>query len=451
MTKYKETQSGLIIPCDSKDYLKDGLVNVVSGLGTSKSKRSHSQWEYSYADWGSLDAMFQSNWIARAIVEEWSKDITREWRSIKSSYAEEIESEEQRLGVKQVAEEAICWARLYGGAGAVMITNQALDKPLDLNKIKKGSLEKILVFDRHDLTPFGDVNMFDMLSDNYMRPEYFCLSGGSQKIHKSHIAFFNGARLPKRQARVNFGWGDSELRRCIEEVNDMVHAKGGIAELMTEANLDVITRQGLTEELSSDMDDSIMQRYELFSMMKSVINMALLDGDEKLDRQTLNLGGVAPVLETFMVWIAGAARMPMTKIFGTSASGLNATGEGDKKNYYDSLRSQQTSDLMLSMRKIDEVLVRSATGIFPDDYDYKWNPLEQLDGVQVAQSQLLSMQKHALAVQNNFATRAQIMRNLQSNEEYQYADGVIDELEVLEDGNLFDDVDTPEEETNIPK
>ena len=35
----------------------------------------------------------------------------------------------------------------------------------------------------------------------------------------------------------------------------------GIAELMQEANIDVITRQGLSDELASDQDDAITNRY----------------------------------------------------------------------------------------------------------------------------------------------------------------------------------------------
>lgn len=450
MTKYKQTQGGLLVPCDPKDYVADGLVNVMSGLGTAKSKRSHNQWSYDYTSWVTLDNLYQSNWIAQAIVDEWAADMVREWRAIKSAWSEEIEAAEKELCVKQHVEEAIAWARLYGGAGVLMITNQDLEKPLDVNKIKKGDLEKLLVFDRHDLTPYGDINTYNLLADNYMRPEFFTLYGGAQRIHHSHIAFFQGAKLPKRQARINFGWGDSVLRRVMEEIGDMVAAKGGIAELMQEANVDVVTRTGLTEELTTDQDDAIIKRYELFSLMKSSVNMALLDGDEKLDRQTLQLSGVAPILDSFMVWIAGAARMPMTKIFGTSATGLSATGEGDRKNYNASISAQQNGSLMLSMRTLDEVLVRSATGQFPQDYDYKWIPLEQMNEVESAQAQLLSMQKHGMALQNNLATRSQVMRVLQSNEEYQYEDGVIDELEKLEDGNLFDEVDVEVEETEIP-
>lgn len=448
--KYKDTGSGILVPCGPKEYQFDGLVNIASGLGTAKAKRSHNQWSLGVQnDYASWDACYQTNWIARAIIDEWAADAVREWRSIKSDGAEDIESAEDALDLTQVTEEAIAWSRLYGGAGVVMITNQDLEKPLNLNAIKKGSLERLEVFDRYDLTPIGETNTYDMLARNYLRPDYFTVSGGSQRIHHSHIAFFNGARLPKRQARMNYGWGDSELRRTIDEIADMVAAKDGIAELLQEVNIDIVTRTGLTDELTTDQDDSIIKRYELFSLMKSTINMALLDGDEKLDRQTLQLGGVAQVLETFMTWISGAARMPATKIFGKSPAGMNATGESDMKMYYDQIRGKQQGDLSRSMRQIDEVLVRSALGYWPDSFDWRWNPLAQLNGVETAQEQLLQAQKNQIYLGTGIVQRSQIQRVLQSNEEYQFADEDIEQLENLEEPNLFDDVDNePEPDPN---
>ena len=448
MKKYKETNGGVLVPCGPKDYAFDGLVNIASGLGTAKAKRSHNRWEFGVqGDYASWDACYQTNWIARAIIDEWAADAVREWRSIKSDGAEDIEGTEDALDLTQVTEEAIAWSRLYGGAGVVMITNQDLEKPLNLNAIKKGSLERLEVFDRYDLTPIGETNTYDMLARNYLRPDYFTVSGGSQRIHHSHIAFFNGARLPKRQARMNYGWGDSELRRTIDEIADMVAAKDGIAELLQEVNIDIVTRTGLTDELTTDQDDSIIKRYELFSLMKSTINMALLDGDEKLDRQTLQLGGVAQILETFMTWISGAARMPATKIFGKSPAGMNATGESDMKQYYDQIRSKQQGDLSRSMRQIDEVLVRSALGYWPDSFDWRWNPLAQLNGVETAQEQLLQAQKNQIYLGSGIVQRSQIQRVLQSNEEYQFADEDIEQLEKLEEPNLFDDVDNEPEPT----
>lgn len=416
----------------------DGLVNVVSGLGTEKSKRSHNQWLYDLVnDWASLDACYQTNWIARRIVDVPAKDATREWRRIKSVDAEQIAAVEQQLCLQQQVEEAYAWARLFGGAGVVMLTDQDLGRPLQLNRIKKGSLERFIVFDRWDLQP-QTFNTWDTFAPNYLMPEFYTVRGGQQPIHWTHVARFNGERVPRRWMEQTQGFGDSVLRKCLEDVTDTVAAKNGIAELMQEANIDVITREGLTDELASDQDENIVKRYELFSQMKSVIQMALLDGDEKLDRQTLQLSGVAPIIEQLMIWIAGAAGMPVTKLFGTSAKGLNATGEGDMKQYYDEIRADQSSKIALPLRMIDEVLVRSALGYWPENFDYVWNPLEQPNVVEYEQAALLRSQRDSVRLQDNLVTRSQVQRNMQANEEYQFDDEKIDELEELEDANMFE-------------
>ena len=423
----------------------DGLVNVMTGLGTAKSKRSYNTWQMSTLnDWASLDACYVSNWIARKICDIPAEDMTREWRRVKSDGAEEIAALEQQLLVPNAVQEAVTWARLYGGAGILMLTGQDLTKPLRPELIRKGDLKRLLVLDRWDMAAMT-TNTWDVLATNYLKPEFYSVRGGSMQVHHSHFARFTGERLPLRHMAQTQGWGDSVLRKCIEEITDMVAAKDGIAELMQEANIDVITREGLTDELSTDQDDMITKRYEMFSLMKSSIQMALLDGDEKLDRMTLNLSGVAPIIELFMTWISGAANIPVVRMFGTSAKGLNATGEGDDRIYNDSIRAGQRSYLAEPMRTLDEVMVRSALGYWPDDYDYTWNPLAQPNDLEMAQAEKLRADKHMLYLDASVVQRSQVMRELQASEEYQFVEEDIDELENLEDGNMFDE---PVDETD---
>jgi hypothetical protein len=415
----------------------DGLVNVVSGLGTNKSKRSANMWVYDLLNnYQQLDSAYQTDWIARKVVDIPAKDMTREWRRIKSEFAEEITAVEQEFCLPNVVQEALTWAGLFGGAGILMLTGQDLSKPMNINRVKKGSLQQLLVFDRWDLSPLT-INTWDILSPNYLMPEFYTIRNGGQQIHWSHIVRFHGERLPRRWMEHTQGWGDSKLRKCIADIGDMVAAKGGIAELMQEANIDVINREGLSEELASDQDELIIQRYEAFSQMKSIINMALLDGDETYDRKTLSLSGVSPILEVFMTWISGAADIPLTRMFGTSAKGMNATGEGDDKNYNNSIRSQQLL-LMSPMRVLDEVFVRSAIGHWPDDYDYIWNPLAQANDLENAQAEQLRAQKHQMYLEMGVVKKSQIMLELQANEEYQYNEEELDDLIELEDGNMFE-------------
>ena len=405
----------------------DGLVNVVSGLGTWKAKRSHNVFQYAaLSNWQQLDAAYQTNWLARQIVEIPAEDMCREWRTIKCKEADDIRIEEDRLMIAANVQEAVTWARLYGGGGILMLTGQDLSKPLDVRRIRKGDLKRCIVFDRHDMSPLT-MNTWDILAPNYMMPEYYTITGGGQQIHWTHFARFNGKRLPRRQMVQTQGWGDSELRVCLDDIMDMVASKDGIAELMQEANVDVVKREGLSDELASDQDDAIVSRYTLFSQMKSLVQMALLDGDESYERKTLDLGGVAPVLETFMTWISGAADIPVTRLFGTSAKGMNATGEGDMNNYNNSIRSKQLTQVDPGLRQLDEVLVRSALGYWPDDFNYVWNPLAQPNELQIAQAAKTRADKDMLYLAEGVITVSQVQRNLEAAEEYQFEDGQIDE------------------------
>lgn len=423
----------------TKRTMADGLVNVASGLGTDKAKRTHNRFTYALMnDYGTLDASYQSNWLARQIVDVPAEDMTREWREIKTDLSDEIRAEEDRLFIPARVNEALCWARLFGGAGMLMLTGQDLTKPLNVNRIRKGDLRRVIVFDRWDLQCVT-LNTWNILADNYLKPEFYVVTGGGQQIHHSHIVRFEGARLPRRTQVLTQGWGDSELRKCMDDIMDIVASKDGIAELMQEANVDVVKRVGLSDELASDQDTAIVDRYALFSQMKSVVQLALLDGDEEYERKTLNLSGVAPIIETFMTWISGAADIPVTRLFGTSAKGLNATGEGDLTNYYNSIRSQQTSKLDPAMRVLDEVLVRSALGYWPDDYNYVWNPLAQASDEEIARANKLRAETDQAYVDMGAIQVSDVQRNLQAREQYQLSDEDIEERERDEDAGMFDE------------
>lgn len=428
-------------------HTRDGLVNVVSGLGTHKAKRSHNTFKYALLNnWQQLDAAYQTNWLARQIVEIPAEDMCREWRTIKSKDADDIRVEEDRLMLPMAVQEALNWARLYGGAGILMLTGQDLTKPLDVRRVGKGDLKRLVVFDRYDMQAMT-LNQWDILANNYLLPEFYNITGGKQQIHWSHFARFNGKRLPRRQQVVTQGWGDSELRVCLDDIMDIVAAKDGIAELMQEANVDIIKRDGLSDELASDQDEAITDRYTLFSMMKSNIQMALLDGDESYERKTLDLGGVAPVIETLMTWISGAADIPVTRLFGTSAKGLNATGEGDMNNYNNSIRSKQLIQIDPGLRTLDEVLVRSAIGHWPDDFNYQWNPLAQPNAEEIATAAKLRADKDLAYLAEGIVRPSQIQRNLQAAEEYQFNEKDIDEQEAAEVDMIIRPGDEPDSDT----
>lgn len=419
----------------ARRIIGDGLTNLATGLGTSQSKTSHAFWDFEglISNWQQYEAAYQSSWLARNIIDTIPADITREWREIKCNAADDIRIEEDRVGVVTAFRDALRWARLYGGAGIVMITDQPLDRPLNVERIRKGSLKRLVVLDRFYLAGNGVQIVDDVLNENFMLPSsYFLANAHDCTIDPSHVIRLSGEPLPPRMRFMNQGWGDSSLRIAMQPIKELLSAIGGVGESLQEFNVDVVTRDGLFTDLATDQNEAIRKRFEQFRLMKSIIHLAVLDGSEHLDRKSLTYAGIDTLLEKQMQMISGATHTPMTKLFGMSPGGLNATGDSDLRNYNDHLRSLQNESLNPALAKFDEVLVRSAIGSFPDDFNYEWKPLTTPDPARDAQVLQTKAQSYVTLIESGVITVSQAQRNLQAAEDFSFDDERIAELEEIE-------------------
>ncbi len=106
-------------------------------------------------------------------------------------------------------------------------------------------------------------------------------------------------------------------------------------------------------------------------------NQGLLVLGESDDFQNFQYGfaGLGECYDRFMMDIAGACEIPVTKLFGRSPAGMNATGESDLSNYYDMISRRQESILRPIYDKLFPILFLSVCGFIPDDLDYDFNPL----------------------------------------------------------------------------
>ncbi|MEQ9937815.1 DUF1073 domain-containing protein [Pectobacterium polonicum] len=408
----------------------DGLANMMTGMGTERDRRTFNRFTFNMLqDFAELEAAYIDNWIARDIIDIPVDDSTREWREFASDDATAIREAEKLYNVQSVTQDAFKWAGLYGGAGVLMITDQPFNRPLRVKKIKQGSLKRLLVLDRMFINGQA-FNVTNPLAENYMLPDYFVVNGGSQQIHYSHFVKAPGAPLPMRLRMINGGWDDSRLRRCLEDVKDAVSAKGGVAALIQEANIDVINRENLANDLAAgDMDDVIAQRYNIFGMMKSLYRLALLDKTEEFDRKQISFGGLGEILSVLMEWTAGAAGIPMTRLFGVQSKGLGDSGQGDMNNYYNTIRGGQESKYRPFLKRIDEVLIRSTLGAMPDGLDFEFAPLSQPTDTELSAQRLADAQADELRLQQGVVRKSQVARKLMEQGVYGLKESDIANLE----------------------
>ena len=364
--------------------LIDKLVNVIAGLGTSGDKASHTVDVFRELGTEFLSSLYASNWMIGTIVDAPVDDMLRKPRiisapSLSDADWEKIEEQMKIVSVREDIDKLLRWGRLYGGAALVLgITGTGeASTELRIESIKQNSLQFIHVLNKNDIT-IGEVGR-NPLNENYLKPLYYRLPGGGT-IHASRVIPIMGVQIPDSSKLKEDGWGMSDVNRSYEPVMQTQTILAQMASMTFEANIDVIAVKGLSAKLATtDGENQVINRFRVGNVMKSTHQMLLLDQDtEEYTRNPIQLGKFPDLLPQYFSTVSGSSGIPATKFMGKSPDGMNATGEGDEKNYFDMVEGKQKHKLSPIYDRLDPIILMSALGKIPDDWTYEYPPLFQV-------------------------------------------------------------------------
>lgn len=368
----------------------DSLTNVMSGAGTTADKRVHAHYSNVFVDQQQIEASYRSSWLARKIVDMPAQDMTREWRDWKtdSETIGKIEAEEKRVKLRDCVGEALILGRLGGGAIFIGVTGDNPAEPLDVARIRPGGLSYLAVFSRWQLL-LGD-EVTDPADPLFGGPAWFEITTTSAstgvRIHPSRIVAFKGAHVMRgitTDWQAAF-WGDPIYQAVGDAIRNADSAQNSFASLIDESTYDVIGIPGLMERLSQPGGDAqLSKRLDAAKFGKSIHRAIVLDsGEGGKDAETwetrqVTWTGMPELMAAFLQTVAGAADIPYTRLLGTSATGMNATGAGDERDYVSSIGTKQEMTLRPALDRIDAVLLPSS-GV--KDYPwYDFAPLFEMD------------------------------------------------------------------------
>lgn len=377
----------------------DGLQNLATGLGTPADRTTFSRYtEVLNPNMAECDNTYRGSWLASKYVDIPANDMFREW--VEFSWDGSGDDDRETSAVKDCLrvlqarskfQEAKKWSRLYGGSSILVgCGTDRLDQPLDVAKVKKGDLRWIHALDRYRLLALASPITPDPASPNYGYPETYELAevqGSVRIVHWTRVIRFDGHRIPYYKFRQNGYWHDSELLTVVKQLKSYEGTTGAIANLVFDANIDVMASGGLVESLAMDGGaDKVTQRYQLGAVIKSLYKMIIIDKDtEEYSRQAYAFAGLAPIMEVARLDVAGAFDIPVTRLFGMSPAGMTATGESDIRNYYDHIGARQEDELRPQLERFFEIVLRSTLGGMPKGFELKFKPLWQTTDMERAQ------------------------------------------------------------------
>jgi len=344
-----------------KKVRRDAWENAVTGLGTSRDKRTSTLFRLGFVTDAEARDLWIGDDIAARVIETIPRETLRQGFSVKIQHedgkveetqqlSEELQARLEDLGAEDALYTALCYERAYGGAAIWPVTNdqqESLAQPLDPTKAIEYT--SLIVFQPNELqarTYYDDIRepRFGEPKTYTVAPRHAGGSAPNFEIHESRLVIFPGARVSRENLPgARPGWGYSALSRMVHVLRDFNSACDGASALIADMSQGVFKMSGLIAALASDQADAIKARMQMMDISRSMVRALLLDKEsgEEFERKSTPLTGLPELIDKFMLRLAAACDMPVTLLMGQSPSGMNATGESDRIFFYNRVAQAQ--------------------------------------------------------------------------------------------------------------
>lgn len=333
-----------------------------------------------------LNSLYRDNWVVQNVVGIIPDDMTKKWfapaGAVGPEHLKELDRVQRVTALRERVNEGLRWGRLYGGAaGLIMIRGQEgmLGQPLELESIYPGTFQGLYILDRWQGVVPGMELVFE---GGEPVPAYYSITDARgntvAKVHHSRLVRFTGRDLPFLERVAELYWGESEVEALYNDVVKHDNVAANMAALTFRANVDTMEVQNLDQLFSVTSGEQQRRFWNVMqaqSVMKSNFGMQLVNRGDQIKNTQYTFTGLQEVYDSMCLDLSGASRIPVTKLFGRSPAGMNATGESDLRNYYDYVDTLREARLRPILEKLLPVLAMSAWGAVPDGLDITFPPL----------------------------------------------------------------------------
>ena len=398
---------------------RDGWKNLLSGLGGRRDKTRYTRPSpVTRLSDIELAALYYGDPIAADAVDYLPEDMTKAGFEVNGDTGE-LEQAFNELHGPEKFKEALAYTELYGGAIILMDIegSGSYDQPYDPATGKKVRALRVYPRTRIDLGLMNQVVLPESpYFEDYERFVIRKIDGSTFTAHASRCLIFKSPiRVdPTMAGFVDYEryWGLSAVLRYYDAVASYGTLIQGLTHLSQELAVGKYKLANLEQLVAEGDYRAINRRMDAIDTQKSIVNGVFLGEGEDYTREQLTLSGVDALTDRFMMHVAAATRYSVTRLFGRSAAGLNATGKGDQDNYYDRVRSAQTNRMTAPLIRLIEVLNNSLKALPKGEkIAVTYNPLYPMDSTQEADVRYKIAQADAVYIDLGVLSQDEVRAN----------------------------------------
>jgi phage-related protein (TIGR01555 family) len=452
--------SGSTVRQQTNDSFQNAQARLGWGTDNQSSAATYSL-SYQSRNRIQLEAAHRGSWIVRAAVDAIPEDMTRcgvEMSGIDPGDIAALDASMTTLGIWDHLCDTGKWARLYGGAIAVMlIEGQDMATPLRIESIGKGQFKGLLVLDRWMVAPpVGDV--VTEFSPEMGKPVFYNVLAESTglskgKIHYSRVIRMDGEDLPFYQRMAENGWGLSVLEPLWDRLIAFDSASVGVGQLVYKAHLRTLSVDGLREIVASGGPAlaGLKAQIEFTRLAQTNEGISVIDAKDKFEAHQYTFSGLPDVLIQFAQQLSGATGIPLSRMFGQSPAGLSDSGEGPRRQYHEKVHQKQEKDLRTPMHRMFMVMSMSVLGKALDSaFQFAFKSLDDMPEVEKADIATKKVTAVVDAVDANLMKRSTGMKELKASASVTGMFGNISEAEIAAAEQQEQDEPPPESDSALP-
>lgn len=384
-----------------KEVRNDAVYNAYTGHGTSDDRRTFTRhFTRPIPPEVAID-LRRGNWIAKRICEWLPKECFSKGYTLKledKEVAEEVNAVAESLCIEEKLIDAGAMERAVGGAILFPVLDGAvgdLSDPLDLDHAPRIlGIRAIHLLEPRELSA---VTYYDNITHpKWRKPErYRVMTLGGRRptmtvIHESRLVVFYGDRVSNEdQAGQQDGFGDGKLVGVEGIIHDYELAWGSAATILHNFSERVQAIEGLEKILAhKDGAATLIANLKRLDMLRSTLKTRIVSASAALSESAKSVSGLSDMLIQMAQLISGAGDIPMTRLFGMSPAGLNATGEFDESSIHKRVAAEQKYKYRTPLEWLNRLILLSAegptSGKEPDVWSVEWVPLKQQSEAEIA-------------------------------------------------------------------
>jgi phage-related protein (TIGR01555 family) len=346
---------------------------------------------------------------------------------------------------KKIFNKALMWDLGIGGSVIYMGIDdgEEPDQPVNRDKIK--SVQWLKAYDKTQVQWTTQDLYQDKNDPKYGEVEVYTITPSTLtndiqiRVHESRILMFDGEEVTNETRIQNNGWGDSIFQAAYKQLEGLSVSWGYCYRIATRFIAEVLKIDNLFHlAQSKDGTKQIQERLAVRDLTRGNLRTELIDLNEEFDLKSVNINGYTDLVTKSEIAYASVMGIPLTKLYEQSPGGLNSTGKGEEKVYYDKIEGMQELKLKDPIEGLAEYIMLSQDGDFngtiPEDYGgITFNPVMQQTQEEILKNKKLHAETTAIEIDKQVLFPDEVRQSKYGGNEYSYEIMIDDSMEVSQE------------------